>query len=259
MSVLKITLVQTSLHWEDRDANLAHMNTLMQQVTEATDVIVLPEMFSTGFSMNTSLAEDMQGKVMNWMLKVAAEKKAAVCGSLMMRENGVFFNRFVWVEADGKLVTYDKRHLFSMGDEHLHYEAGTEEKIISYKGFHIRPAVCYDLRFPVWLRRTSLYDYDLLLFVANWPEKRVHHWKQLLQARAIENQSYVIGVNRIGEDGNGVAHSGDSCMVSPKGDVVFLDTGKPVIKTFTLDKQEVDTYRESFPAMNDADDFHIIV
>jgi omega-amidase len=255
MNELKITLIQTSLVWEDKQQNLERLNQWFESITDPTDLIVLPEMFSTAFSMQTQLAETMDGETMLWLKNKSAQFNIPICGSLMMSDQGRFTNRFMWVNPDGSIHQYDKKHLFRMGDEHHHFEAGTDRIVIQYKGWKLLPMVCYDLRFPVWLRRSKELDYDAMLIVANWPERRAHHWRTLLQARAIENQSFVIAVNRVGMDGDGVNHSGHSGLISPKGEWVNDLASKEIMQTVTLHQSEVTDWRTSFPAQNDADEF----
>lgn len=258
MTSLKATLIQTPLVWEDKKANLSLFNQWLSRIDQPTDLIILPEMFATGFSMVTSLADTMQGETINWMQTNAQKLNTPLCGSLMMQEGETFVNRFVWVAPDGSVQSYDKRHLFRMGHEHDYYKPGDNRLLIEYKGWKLFPAVCYDLRFPVWLRRTPQFEYDAMLIVANWPERREHHWRTLLQARAIENQSYVIAVNRVGLDGKGVNHSGYSGIVSPKGEWLLEMTNKETIQTFEINKAELTDWRTSFPAHNDADAFSLL-
>jgi omega-amidase len=255
MSELTITLIQTPLVWEDKKQNLRKMDEWLNGLNEPTDVIVLPEMFSTAFTMNTGLADTMDGETMHWIQERAVKYNTPICGSVMMLDGGQFTNRFVWVNPDGTIHPYDKRHLFRMGNEHHHFMAGTNRIIIPYKGWKIFPVVCYDLRFPVWLRRTAAFDYDALLIVANWPERRELHWRTLLQARAIENQSFVLAVNRVGLDGNGVSHSGHSGIVSPKGEWITDLRDQEKLQTTTIHRCDLIDWRTSFPAQNDADEF----
>jgi omega-amidase len=254
---LRFTLVQSPLYWEQKEPNREHFSALLDSAADSADVIVLPEMFSTGFSMNTAVAETMEGETMAWMKHEAATRNAVICGSLMMNDAGTLYNRFVWMPPDGKYLQYDKRHLFRMGNEHRHYQPGTSSIIIEHKGWKILPLVCYDLRFPVWSRRTPALDYDAIVIVANWPERRSMHWRTLLQARAIENQSYVVAVNRTGDDGNGVYHSGNSGLVSPKGEWLAEAEHKTTLLNVILRKQEVSEWRNVFPAADDADRFSI--
>ena len=251
---LKISLIQFAPQWENRDANLETCSELIQQAGE-TSLVVLPEMFSTGFSMKVEkLAETMEGKTVEWMLSVAAKKNAAVTGSLIVGENGRFFNRLVWATPDGNVQWYDKRHLFAMGEEHLHYSAGRERVTLEMDGWKIRPLICYDLRFPVWSRNHD--GYDLLLYVANWPSARHHVWKNLLVSRAIENQCWCVAVNRTGSDGMNLYYLGDSGVIDARGHAQWLGESDTV-QTFTLSLQELKQFRDKFPVLNDRDNFHI--
>ena len=255
MENLKITIIQPDIIWEDIKSNLKKYSEIIEGI-ESTDVIILPEMFTTGFSMQPEkLKENMDGISAQWMKKIAAEKDASVVGSLIIEENGKFFNRAVWVFPEGKTEIYDKRHLFTMGQEHLHYSPGNEKTIVEFKGWRFCPLICYDLRFPVWSRNAEYYD--VLIYMANWPSPRHHHWKSLLMARAVENQSYCIGVNRTGIDGVGKKYLGDSCMVSSKGFAEFLGENESA-KTFEISYSEIHEYRTSFPLLEDRDEFQII-
>lgn len=258
---LKITLVQTHLNWENVEANIQHFDTILDDINEHTDVIVLPEMFSTGFSMNTSFAETMNGASIAWMKAKAAKLNTAICGSLMIHENENFYNKFVWMNADGSMNTYNKRHCFRMANEHDYFTPGNEKIIINYKGFNICPMVCYDLRFPVWSRNKVInneYEYDLLLYVANWPERREYAWQQLLIARAIENQSYVVGVNRVGVDGLNVNYSGHTAAIDMLGQkLTSIPAHQNTTQTITIIKDDLMAYRKQFPAYLDADDFDL--
>ena len=252
MENLKVTIIQPDIIWEDVSENLKRYSRLMSQVGE-TDLIILPEMFTTGFSMNSEkLSETMDGPSIKWMRETAVSNAVAILGSLIIKENGKIYNRAVWVSPDGAVSCYDKRHLFTMGQEHQHYSPGSQKTIIEYKGWRICPLICYDLRFPVWSRNTE--NYDLLIYVANWPSARHHIWKSLLVARAVENQSYCIGVNRTGNDGNGLNYSGDSVLADAKGIATFLGE-QPSVQTFDLNYEELHTFRKSFPVLNDKDSF----
>lgn len=261
--LLKITVIQTHLIWENIDANISHFDRLIDSISESTDVIVLPEMFSTGFSMNISIGESMGGKSMKWLSRKAAEKNVAICGSLMIEENGKFYNRFTWMNPDGTFQTYNKRHCFRMANEHNYFTPGDKKFIVDYKGFKICPMVCYDLRFPVWSRNKIVdneYAYDVLIYVANWPERREFAWQQLLIARAIENLSFVVGVNRVGKDGFDVDYSGQSAIINMLGQkLTSLQSHKTAIETITINKVELQKYREQFPAHLDADAFEIVL
>jgi predicted amidohydrolase len=258
-ATLKITLIQSELFWEDKTLNLKHFSEIINHIKEATDIIVLPEMFTTGFSMRPEkLAENMKGETVQWMLQKAKEKNVAIVGSLIIKEEEKFYNRLIWAQPDGKIFHYDKKHLFTLSGEEKHYSSGNKKLIVNYQGWKICPLICYDLRFPVWCRNTlSAENYDVLLFVANWPERRNTAWKTLLQARAIENQAYVVGVNRIGNDGNNIYHSGDSSLIDPMGDVIFTQADLPFVKTFSLSKEKLQHTREKLPFLNDADGFEV--
>jgi predicted amidohydrolase len=254
MEKMKITLVQPDIIWENPGANLEKYSEMISDI-DSTDLIVFPEMFTTGFSMQPIiLKEKMNGVTVNWMKKLAAEKNAAITGSLIIEDGDKIFNRVVWVFPDGKIEKYDKHHLFTMGLEPQFYSAGNEKTIIEFKGWRICPLICYDLRFPVWARNAE--NYDVLLYVANWPSPRHHHWKSLLVARAVENQSYCIAVNRTGKDGTGLNHLGDSCLISPKGIAEFLGENE-CVKTFEITYSELHDYRKSFPLLDDRDEFDI--
>lgn len=260
MQNLTVTIVQSELHWEDVDANLEMFSDKLASLTE-TDLIILPEMFSTGFSMNSEkLSEPMNGKTMQWMQTMTASKNAVVCGSLIIKENRSYYNRFIWMQPDGKFQTYDKKHLFRMTNEQDYFTAGISKTIIEYKGWKICPMICYDLRFPVWSSRVenSNEDYDLLLYVANWPAKRNHAWKSLLPARAIENMSNVIAVNRVGEDGNDLDYSGDSVVLNPIGEeLIVCKANTNDIQSITLKASDFKKFRKELPFNQDADKFEL--
>jgi omega-amidase len=263
MSDLTVSLIQANLQWEDKAANLAMFDAKIDAIKERTEVIILPEMFSTGFSMQPEkLAETMDGNAVNWMKRKAKEKNAIIVGSLIIEENGEYLNRMIWMQPNGVYGTYDKRHLFAFADEHNHYTAGEKRLIASVKGWKINLAVCYDLRFPVWARNAINGDgapeYDVLINVANWPERRNVHWKTLLHARAIENQCYVIGVNRVGNDGNNIYHSGDSSLIDPLGEIVYRKEHDEDVFTYTLSRQHLDEVRGRLPFLKDADKFMIL-
>jgi predicted amidohydrolase len=255
---LTVSTLQTSLYWEDSAKNIAHMTEKIAALPP-TDLLILPEMFTTGFTMKPeSLAEEAGGKGLQWMQEQALAKGCALVGSISVKEKGNYYNRLYWVKPDGSFLAYDKRHLFSMGKEHEHYTAGSSRLTIDYKGWKICPLICYDLRFPVWSRNTAAEPYDLLLYVANWPELRSFPWKQLLIARAIENQCYVAGVNRIGADGNGFSHSGDTVVLNPRGEALSrTQAHEDRLETLTLSYQALSEFREAFPVLKDADLFKI--
>lgn len=259
MNDLKVTIIQASLFWESVDKNLNQFSQKINALSEPTDLIVLPEMFTTGFSMNPGkLAEPMTGQTVKWMKELAYKKQCVITGSFICEEAGKYYNRLLWVNPDGTYSKYDKRHLFSMGNEHEFYTGGGERLIVTLKGWKICPLICYDLRFPVWARNTKTLPYDVLVYVANWPEVRSHPWKTLLLARAIENQCYVIGVNRIGNDGKDIAHSGDSAVINPKGEIIIhLKKGEEATETVVLSGTGITEFRKNFPAIVDADEFEI--
>lgn len=260
--MLTLSLIQTSLVWEEKQQNLQLLEKKICGIKESTQVVVLPEMFSTGFSMQPQLfAEKMDGETITWMKRIAARKKVILTGSIIAEEDGRFFNRMIWMLPNGTFGWYDKRHLFAYAGEHEHYTAGKQRLIASVNGWKINLQVCYDLRFPVWARQqfdeNQGFEYDVLLYVANWPEKRSQAWTTLLQARAIENQCYVIGVNRVGEDGNGIYHSGDSMIIDPLGEILYHRKNDEDVFTITLHKQDLEQVRKKFQFWRDADDFTI--
>ncbi len=255
-SILKTTIIQAPLAWENIDANLNYFSDKIKVIDKA-ELIVLPEMFTTGFSMNAKdLAEPMEGKCMQWLAATASEKQAAICGSFIAKEKENYYNRFIFMRPDGTFEFYDKRHLFSYAQEHLSYTAGEERKIINYKGWRICPQVCYDVRFPVWSRNKQ--DYDLLIYVANFPQKRSRAWRSLLVARAIENQVYTIGVNRIGTDGKDIEYSGDSLIIDYDGQIVFDAKDQEIAHTERLDLLRQSNYQDRFQFLADRDQYKIL-
>lgn len=258
MNEIKVALLQCPLHWEDAEANRKAFESRFQKLEEV-DIVFLPEMFSTGFSMNPQkLAETMNGPTLKWMKTWSERLNCVLTGSLIIQENQEYFNRLIWMEPDGRVRHYDKRHRFSYAGEHKEYTAGTERPTWEWKGWRIRPQVCYDLRFPVWSRNDD--DYDLLYYVANWPERRNHPWKSLLTARAIENMAYVVGLNRVGEDGNGVTHSGDSRVLDSVGEIVAeAKPSEEEVVYASLSKEHLKSTRERFQFLADRDDFEIKV
>ena len=254
MQNLKITIVQSNIIWENASANIEEYAKAIEGITE-TDVIVLPEMFTTGFTMNSErLKEKMHGSTVEWMKNIARLKHTAILGSIIIQENEKIYNRAIWVFPDGKIKKYDKRHLYTMGREHLHYTQGKEKTIVEYKGWKFCLQICYDLRFPAFAR--NLEDYDVLIFMANWPSPRHHVWKNLLISRAIENQAYCFGINRTGTDGNGLVYLGDSAYITAKGQSEFLGKEEKV-KTFEISYNELQNFREKFPLLKDRDIFNI--
>jgi len=256
---LKITIFQAYLFWENTDKNLQNLALrLSMGIKEKTDLIVLPEMFNTGFSMNAvSLSEEMGGKTMTWMQQIADKYECVVTGSLIIKENDNYYNRLIWMSPDGNYSHYDKRHLFGLGAEDKTYAPGQDKVIVELKGWKIRLAICYDLRFPVWLRNVNE-EYDILLLIASWPDKRSSHWNALIPARAIENQSYVIGANRVGHDGNEIYHSGHSQCIDPQGKTIYYKPEDEDLYTFSINYEELIKTRRTFPFLKDADNFEII-
>jgi len=264
MQDLTVTIIQSELVWEDIDANLDNFERKINGIEGHQDLIVLPEMFNTGFSMNPQkFAETTNGKTMAWLKKQAALKNCVILGSLPLKENDKYLNRLVWMQPDGKYQTYDKRHLFRMASEHDVYSEGRNKIIIELKGWKILPLICYDLRFPVWSKNRyskNVYEYDLLIYIANWPEIRNRPWKTLLKARAMENLSYVVGVNRVGKDGNMINHTGDSAIIDFQGNP--LRECPPSVEniiTYTLNYESLQRFRAGFAAGLDWDDFTINV
>lgn len=255
MQDLRVTVVQSMLHWEDAAANRAMFGQKLAGLKGTTDFIVLPEMFTTGFSMRShELAETMEGATVAWMREQAKSLDAALYGSVIMTEGGKYFNRGLFVEPSGKVTVYDKRHLFRFANENEHYAPGTERVVVEWRGWRILLQVCFDLRFPVFARNRA--DYDAILYVANWPEARRYPWSQLLIARAIENQCYVIGGNRVGMDGKGIHYSGDSVVIDPRGAVIGgVEPSQEGTATVALDWNALAEFREKFPVAKDADDF----
>lgn len=253
MSGLKITLLQQPLVWMDGPANLRHFDRQLEEIT-GRDIIVLPEMFTTGFAMEAATQSPAADDVIHWMKNQAQRTHALIAGSAALQTERGPVNRFLLVEPQGHVHFYDKRHLFRMADEHHHYEAGNERVVIAWRGWRILPMVCYDLRFPVWSRNRD--DYDLALYVANWPAPRSLHWQALLTARAIENQAYVAGCNRVGTDGNGHHYRGDSRVINPQGEIIATAEAHQAIRIDAeLSMTTLQEYREKFPAWRDADAF----
>lgn len=267
---MKVTFIQTEIFWENREKNIAHFSALIDKINENTDLIVLPEMFTTGFTMNPKKnAESANGDTVLWLKKMAASKNAVITGSVSVEESGKYYNRLYWVEPNGTVNHYNKRHLFRMANEDEHYTQGSEKIITQIQDWKICPLICYDLRFPVWSRnkftksetdKPGTWQYDVLIYLANWPEVRNYPWKQLLIARAIENQCYVIGVNRIGKDGNGFSHSGDSMVINPRGEIISKTLANTErVETINLDKNYLEEFRKIFPVGLDADAFSIVL
>ncbi|WP_178986689.1 amidohydrolase [Winogradskyella helgolandensis] len=254
---LRVAIIQTELVWENPEENRRLLSDKIDAIIANVDLIVLPEMFTSGFTMNpSSVAENMEGNTIVWLKEKAKEMQAVIMGSLVISENNNFYNRMVCVEPSGAITTYDKRHTFTLAGEHKVYTAGTEKVIFNYKGWKICPLVCYDLRFPVWARNTE--DYDLLIYVANWPKVRVNAWDALLKARAIENMTYCIGVNRVGLDGNNHEYSGHSAAYDVLGNRMDnLTENQDATAIVVLEKEEITKYREKLNFLNDRDDFNL--
>lgn len=255
-SNLRVSLVQMEIQWENPMANCAILEEKLQVLQGKTDVIILPEMFTTGFSMNEVGAEYVNGPSLKWLKVMSTRLSALIIGSLKFKEKNQYFNRLLAVFPSGEIKFYDKRHLFRMGQEHQFYSAGDQQVIITYLDWKIAPFVCYDLRFPVWSRNVK-YAYDLAIYVANWPAVRNHPWNILLKARAIENLAYVAGVNRIGKDGNEVYYQGDSALLSCKGEEMIHLNDREDIQTGVLSANDLYEFRKQFPADLDADEFQI--
>lgn len=258
MEHLKVTLIQTDLVWENPQANLDHFSEKITSIEGETDLILLQEMFTTGFTMEPKgLAESPQDKTLKWMQNLAQDKNAALSGSIIVKEDDKFYNRLYFVFPDGRFKTYDKRHLFTFSGEHHRYSSGTERLMITYKNWRICPLICYDLRFPVWARNTE--HYDVLFYIANWPKPRIQQWDSLLKARSIENICYTAGLNRIGSDPNKNTYNGHSAVYEPLGNKITADHWeKEFTQTFTLSKSDLEQTRKQFSFLNDQDKFHIL-
>ena len=266
MSDLRVTVCQQPLVWEAKAANLQFWEEKLRPLKGQTDLIVLPEMFTTGFTMKVNeLAESMDGPTVSWIRNLSEELGATITGSIIVREEctaggsgGKFFNRMLWANPDRSFTWYNKRHRFSFAEEDKFFTAGNERKIIDHAGWRIMPQVCYDLRFPVFSRNTLKDRYDVLIYVANWPAARSSAWRSLLVARAHENQCYVVGVNRVGSDGKGIEYDGSSLVVSPKGEILCaFGAGEEAIETVTLSKTKLDNFRDKFRPLDDADEFEL--
>lgn len=254
---LRIAVIQSNLVWENPELNRNHFEEKIQTIEEQVDVIILPEMFTTGFTMNASaVAETMEGDTVAWMKHLAQTKNAAIVGSLVVKDQGKFYNRLVFVEPSGILNQYDKRHTFTLVGEHKVFTAGTERLLVNYKGWKLCPLICYDLRFPVWSRNTE--DYDALIYVANWPKPRVSAWDALLKARAIENMCYCIGVNRVGVDGVKSEYSGHSAVYDVLGNkITSIEPNQEAIEIISLEKRHIEAYRNKLKFLDDQDEFSL--
>ena len=258
-NTLNLKIIQPNIIWGNIDSNLLHLEAMLDSDLQPSDLIVLPEMFTTGFSMDVShLAETIDGKTFRWMQSIAKRCSAAITGSIICLENKKYFNRLFWVNPDGEWFTYDKRHLFSIGNENQYFEAGNERLVVNFKGWRICPLICYDLRFPVWSRNNN--QYDLLIYVANWPAARNQVWNILLKARAIENQCFVAGVNRVGLDAENIHYIGESCVIHPKGyPVTLIHQPIEMIINCKISLNELLDFRKKFPVLNDADNLSEII
>jgi predicted amidohydrolase len=259
---LNITLIQPDLVWEDKKSNLLKFEEFFHQIDRKTDLVVLPEMFNTGFVVDQrSLAEDMKGPTVEWIAAQASKLNSVLTGSLVIVENGNFYNRLVWMEPNGNYKTYDKRHLFHPGNEHEQFSQGTQKLVVDLLGWKVCPLVCYDLRFPVWSKNTwkdGIYEYDILLYMANWPAARSYAYRQLLIARAIENQCYVVAVNRVGIDGKGTNHQGESTVIDFKGKHIFeMEANQEGIESCNLSYNQLADFRKGFMVGMDWDRFEI--
>jgi omega-amidase len=268
MSNLRFSIVQTALHWEEKQANLGMLQEKIMGISGKPELIILPEMFTTGFSMNKeTLAESLNGPTVEWMKEIAEKKSAILTGSFIAKDikdqKPVYYNRLVWMLPNGEYGIYDKRHLFAFGKEDQHYNPGQNRFIASVNGWKINLQICYDLRFPIWIRQSKEFqtdagpEYDLLIVVANWPQPRMHAWRTLLTARAIENQCYVIGVNRTGTDGRGLQYVGESMILGPLGETIQILGAEEEIFSHTLGREHLDETRTKFPFWRDADGFFI--
>lgn len=257
MEPLKVTIFQAYIFWENISRNLENLAERISALRESTDLILLPEMFNTGYTTNVSkCAEQMGGPTMQWMYEIAQLYNCVVAGSLIIEEEGKYYNRFIWMKSNGTFVQYDKRHLFRMANEDEIFTRGNKRVIVELKGWKICPMICYDLRFPVWSRNLGG-AYDLLIYVASWPDARISHWKSLIPARAIENQAFAIGVNRVGYDGKEQYYSGNSMCISPSGNVVYFKPENEDLYTFTIYPKDLQEVKEKYPFIEDADHFSI--
>jgi omega-amidase len=259
---LNIGFIQTELHWKSPEANCAMFEEMISAFSQPVDLWVLPEMFNSGFTMHVEeMAEPMNFYTCRWMKLMAQQTQSVITGSVIIKEKGEYYNRLLWVTPNGSIDTYDKRHLFRMAEEDAHFTMGQERKVFMLNGWNILPLICYDLRFPVWSRNKSIaggLEYDVAIYVANWPSPRTSAWDILLRARAVENLSYVLGVNRIGEDSNSISYSGHSAMYDFKGEKLADAKGEKGCFYVELKKENLEKYREKFPAWMDADPFSLL-
>lgn len=258
-SSLSIALFQMSPVWENSQQNLTMLAQKFAVLTEQVDVIVLPEMFSTGFTMTPSkVAQTMTGETVSWMRKQAASRNVTIVGSVVIEEHGTYFNRMVWAKPEEEPLYYDKKHLFTFAKEHHRYTAGEKQLVVNIKGWNIASFVCFDLRFPVWCRHSAKQNYDAALFIASWPKTRCEQWNALLRARAIENQSYVVAVNRVGTDGNNIAYQGDTQLLDPLGERLMHRMDDESVDIIRLEKKRLDSVRNQFPFLAEADQFRFV-
>jgi omega-amidase len=255
---LNIAILQLDIAWEQPEKNRSKIEKKLNGFSSLIDILVLPEMFTTGFTMNSSkMSENMNGTTISWMKNISKKYNTAIVGSIIVSEKSKYFNRLIWVQPNGTLTAYDKRHLFGMAKENKFFEAGSKKIIIDYKGWKICPLVCYDLRFPVWSRNKE--NFDVLIYVANWPEKRINAWDTLLKARAIENQVYAVGVNRVGKDPKDNNYSGSSAIIDPLGNYLIKPLKKKQkLKVYKLESSKLTVIRKNLPFLKDMDDFKIL-
>jgi omega-amidase len=264
MEDLSVTLIQSNIHWQSIEANLAMFEEKLWSSTPAADLIVLPEMFTTGFTMNAKeMAEPMNGKTFRWMRQMAHQFQAVITGSYIVYEKNSYFNRLIWMEPGGNYKFYDKRHLFRISGENAHFSPGSSYFTAEIRGWKIRPFICYDLRFPVWTRNkvekdTGKPGYDLVIYSANWPASRMNAWDTLLRARAIENAAYCIGVNRTGKDEEGINYTGHSCVYDFRGEHMIPVSDSEIIQQAVLSMNDLRLFREKFPVHLDADDYNLV-
>jgi predicted amidohydrolase len=252
-----ISVIQPVIYWEDKSRNFQNLSELLKPLYNKTDIVILPEMFNTGFSMNPArLSEPMYGETCSWMKSMSEKGSFGICGSYMVKESGNFYNRWVFVSNEKEIMYYDKRHLFSMGGEKEHFTPGKSRLIFSFRGTKISPYICYDLRFPVWSRNTE--KSDLIIYASNWPDARQNVWNTLLKARAIENQCYVAGSNPTGTDGMGISYSGESIIINPRGEILAsAGNNHNTSVTSEISLKELNDFRKKFSVLDDADDFTI--
>lgn len=250
-----ITPIQTDIEWENVSINLTKFDNLLSEI-EDTDLVVFPEMFTTGFTLNTKLAESMDGRTVKWMMEWSKKKNFHICGSIIVEEKGNFYNRFILVSPTGEINFYDKRHLFGFAGESKNFTSGDDRVIWNICGWKICPMVCYDLRFPVWSRNRG--DYDVLIYVASWPDQRCEIWRTLLRARAIENQSYVLGVNRVGVDAANLEYNGFTSLISPLGEPLYEVSQNPIVQNLEINKWDLQLIRSKYPFLSDGDKFEIL-